>query len=279
MSLQTFINGQFLPAQDATLKVGDLAIQRGYGIFDFFKTVEGVPIFIEDYLNRFFRSAKEMHLQVPYSRAELIQHVNGLMERNQIPNSGIRLTLTGGYSADAYTVSSPNLIITQQPLLIREKPTTGIHVLSCEHQRQVPEVKTIDYLMAIKSAPLLQQQQADDLLYCQQGNVTECPRANLFMVTEDNKLVTPDAHILAGITRSKILELAEENGVIIERRTVRLDEVKNAKEVFITSTTKNILPVFYIDHKPIGEAKIGDLTSKMILLLHDLIAQVYTTSD
>jgi branched-chain amino acid aminotransferase len=109
-----FINDDFISASEAKLLYRDLSIQRGYGIFDFFRISNGQPVFVEDHLDRFYRSAQEMHLPVDYSRQELKIIIEHLINKNEIINSGIRITLTGGYSNDGYTLSKPNLIISQQ---------------------------------------------------------------------------------------------------------------------------------------------------------------------
>src|SRR5258708_35378029 len=104
MELFAFINDSMVPADEASLLAGDLAIQRGYGIFDFFKTLGGVPVYLDEHLDRFFHSAVQMRLDVGLSRDELTHRIALLMDRNDIPDSGIRLTLTGGYSPDGYTL-------------------------------------------------------------------------------------------------------------------------------------------------------------------------------
>ena len=91
-----FINEEFVPATQASLLITDLSIQRGYGIFDYFMTLEGKPIFLEPHLDRFFRSAAQLRLPVGRTREELTTIIAGLQQRNAIPHSGIRMTLTGG---------------------------------------------------------------------------------------------------------------------------------------------------------------------------------------
>ena len=109
------VNGELMLANSLSISASDLAIQRGYGIFDFLVTVNGKPIFLEDNLLRFYSSAQSMHLPVTLNQKELIGAIDQLMGKNQLPNSGIRLTLTGGNSPDGYSIGNPNLIISQSP--------------------------------------------------------------------------------------------------------------------------------------------------------------------
>jgi len=110
-----YLNGQYLPKEEAALNVADLAILRGFGIFDYFRYADGKPRFIEDHLDRFFRSAKLLELEMPVSRDQLRATVYELIQRNEQPEGGIRFVLTGGYSPDGYTPTTPNLIAMGYP--------------------------------------------------------------------------------------------------------------------------------------------------------------------
>lgn len=269
------INNELFSKEDAKISVSDLSIQRGYGIFDFLKTINSKPIFIENYLDRFYNSAKEMNLEVELDREQLRNAIQKLIGKNNIPNSGIKIILTGGYSEDGYTMVKPNLIIIQTPLEINESlPDQGMTLVSYNHQRQLPHVKTIDYLQAIRLQKFVKENHADDLLYHNNGTVRECPRANFFIITE-NEIITAKNEILNGITRSKILSLDLPDYTFAER-DFTLDEVFNAKEAFVSSSTKNAFPVNKVDGKLIGDGKnkITNMINEKLLALIDLDLQV-----
>ncbi|GAA4729762.1 aminotransferase class IV [Flavisolibacter ginsenosidimutans] len=255
---QVFLNGDFIEEPKAMLHFTDLSFQRGYGIFDFFRLVEMEPLFFEEHLDRFYSSAQNMHLQVPVDRGELVDVIHQLIQKNSLPNSGIRISLTGGYSTDGFNPGKPNLILSQHTFSTpsEEQREKGIRLLSHSYQRQLPHVKTIDYLMAIWLQPLKTQNGADDILYHANWFITECPRSNFFLVTGDNRIVTPAENILQGITRAKVIELAKKTHTV-EVRPVRWDEIKTAKEAFITSTTKQLLSVAQIDEKVFSEREIS----------------------
>ena len=265
------INHQLYTEQDAKISISDLSIQRGFGIFDFLKTIDHQPIFLEDHFDRFYNSAKEMNLSVGLDRAALRQVVYQLMEKNNMPNSGLKFILTGGYAEDGYTMGTPNLIITQVPFEIdKENFKKGISLITYPHQRQLPSVKTIDYLQAIRLQPYIKEQLADDVLYHQAGAIRECPRANFFIV-KGNKIITPKTDILRGITRSKILNLTIAGYTILEE-DFNLDDIATADEAFISSSTKSAMPVIAIDGKKIGSGEVGAVTNKINELLFQLIA-------
>lgn len=264
------INNEIVPETSAKLGISDLSIHRGYGIFDFLKIINNRPIFIEDHLNRFFRSASEMYLEVGLDRAGLKQAIGDLMDANGLPDSAIKIILTGGYSEDGYVMGKPNLIITQVPFKMETRNATeGLKLITYNHQRQLPAIKTIDYLQAIRLRPFMKQNNADDVLYYNNNLITECPRANFFIVTED-EIITPKDNILGGITRSKLLKLEIDGYKIIERN-IALDELAAAKEAFITSSTKNAYPVLSIDGKPVGDGKPGNVTALITVGLNEVM--------
>ena len=152
-------------------------------------------------------------------------------------------------SLDGYSIKAPNLLIIQEPLptIPNTLQTRPFRLVSYPFQRQLPNVKTTDYIMAIWLKPWINQMNADDVLYHTGGLITECPRSNIFLITPENILVTPSNHILQGITRKKLLQFARNKGMITQERDVTLLEIKKAKEVFITSSTKRLIPVAQLD--------------------------------
>ncbi|MDN3586931.1 aminotransferase class IV [Pedobacter aquatilis] len=266
------INNELLSQNDANISVSDLSIQRGFGIFDFLKTINNHPVFLEDYLNRFFNSVKEMNMQTWFSRNELSDAIFALINRNNIPNSGIKIILTGGLSTDGYTMEQPNLIIIQTPLNIIENLSKPLKLVSYNHQRQLPHVKTIDYLQAIRLQGFVKENNADELLYHNNGLVRECPRANIFMVN-DTEIVTAKNEILGGITRSKVINMNIEGYNIVER-DFKIEDIYMANEVFITSSTKNIWPVSAIDGRQIGNGN-----SEIVKLINDKLLQLIKADE
>lgn len=246
-SLYTLINGKLIPNSDATLHIDDLSIVRGYGIFDYFKSVDGKLLFWEDNLDRFFHSAAIMDLPVHYTRDELKEQIRNLMLVNKLPDSGIKMLLTGGYSPDGYSISRPNLVITQHPLTRDiSKEREGIKLISYNYHRPLSAAKTIDYVIGIQAMKKAKEVGADDVIYIQNGLLSECPRANIILITREGVLISPEDNVLAGITRKHILEAAKDI-FQIERRDVTIEDMKSAAEGFITSTTKNITPILSID--------------------------------
>jgi len=258
--LYVWVNDLLIPGDEAQINIADLAVQRGYGIFDFFKTINAKPVFLEEHLDRFFNSASYMRLEIKTNRDELRSKILKLLNKNNLDESGVKIILTGGFSADGFAIAEPNLIISQQSFKIsKDLNEEGISLITHEYQRQFSTAKTLDYLQAIWLQPVLKERKADDVLYHSNGLIRECPRANIFIVSKNNQLLTPEYEMLKGVSRNQVLKIAE-SMMETEARDVTLKDLENAKEVFITSTTKNILPVTQIDGKMIGDGKAGKFT-------------------
>lgn len=260
----TFINGDWTTEEKASLHVSDLSIQRGYGVFDFFRTADHQPLFIDDHLTRLQNSASALRLALSYSTTELKQIIEELIARNQLVTSGIRITVTGGYASDTYTISKPNIIITQAPLVMDEvfDKNKGIHLITEEYVRELPTVKSINYLMGVYLQQKVKDAGAADVLYVKDGIISELPRSNVFVVTQNNELITADKNVLYGITRKHIIQLAKAF-MEVKEQAVLLDDVLHAKEVFVSSTTKRLLPVFSVNGKKIADGHAGPVTADL----------------
>jgi len=269
-NLYVYHQGEIIPLENAFLHISDLSVQRGYGIFDFFKLQQGVPLFLDDYLQRFYESARLMHLPVPLATGELKNVLYQLFAKNQLPNSGIKMILTGGYSPDGYQLAAPNLVITQHPLTLpsTDQAQQGIKIITYAYIRDLAAAKTINYSTGIRLQQQIREQGADDVLYHQNGIVTEFPRSNFFIVTQDNRVLTPAQDVLKGITRKNVLAVAGKK-YRAEEGIVTLADIAQAKEAFTTSTTKRILPIVQVDGQPVGDGNPGAIS---LDLLQDLIA-------
>lgn len=260
MASTFFLNGDFLPEEQARLGVNDLGLLRAFGIFDFFRATDGQPVFQEDHLDRFERSAQLMGLALPESRERLREIIAELIRLNPHPLLGLKLVLTGGYSPDGFAPADPNFFVIAKPFEFKN-PDVGLHFMSVDHQRQLAEVKSLDYLLPIYLLRKQREIGADDVLYYKDGLVTESSRSNIFIV-KDDKVITPASGMLKGITRKHILAFAG-GQFEVEERDVTLAETLAADELFTTGSTKRIVPVTRVDNRPIGTGTPGPVTRKL----------------
>jgi branched-subunit amino acid aminotransferase/4-amino-4-deoxychorismate lyase len=263
MIVSCSLNGQILPADQFTIAINDLGLLRGYAIFDFCRTVNGKPFLLPQYLTRFRNSARLMELDLDYSDEQITVNIYQLLEKSNLPFAGIRLLLTGGYTADSFTPTKPNFLITIEelnlvPASVVEK---GVKLMSYEHQRDMAEIKTTNYTVALRLRKKLHQQNAYDILYYSNGHVLELTRSNFFIV-KGNTVITAATNILKGITRQKVLNLAEAE-YKVEVREIKLTELAQADEAFLTGTNKKIVPVVQVDDQQIGNGKSGQVTMNL----------------
>ncbi|MBI1228261.1 MAG: amino acid aminotransferase [Bacteroidetes bacterium] len=262
------INGELVPKEQASLGITDLAIQRGYGLFDYFVVKRGRPVFFEDYLDRVERSAKWLHLALPVTREELKQQVLQLIRANGEQEAGIKVILTGGYATDGYSPEKSNIVILEMPppKYPVSKFEQGVKLMSYEHHRTFPSAKSINYIVGIYLLPQQQAAGAEDVLFHFNGEIYETTRANFFIVTEDGIIVTAGDGILHGITRKRLLEVAKQHYTIEERKPT-LEELKTAKEAFISSSTRLLMSVIQVDDVIIGDGVPGPITKHLLELM------------
>ena len=261
-----YLNGRYLPKTEAHLHVSDLAILRGYGVFDYFRYVDGQPVFVKDHIRRFFRSAELLDLELPVTAEELTEVVHQLIKRNGEERGGIRFVLTGGYTEDAYSPQTPNLIAMAYPFT---PPPPRMYQQGCNvylhaYERQLPEAKTIDYVEGIRIQPMLRREGYDYALYVdREGYVRESDRSNYLMV-KDGELLSPDDDILRGITRHHALRLAEELGIPVAKRPLHRSELAAADELIICSSTKGVMPITSVDRRPVADGQPGPITRRLM---------------
>jgi branched-subunit amino acid aminotransferase/4-amino-4-deoxychorismate lyase len=260
-----YLNGQIVLQSEANIGITDLTLLRGHGVFDYFVFENQQPRFLSDYVNRFFNSAAHLHLNPPVSKEELQQGVHDLITANKIDDGGIRLVLTGGYSADGYTPTVGNIFILQYPFpkVPARHFEKGAAVATFQHQRELPEAKSLSYMTGIKLLPWLKAQKADYLLYHDGTYLRESDRSNFFLVGPEGQLITSAEKILGGITRAKVIDLAKTYGIPVELREVAVTELATAREVLLTSSIKGVLPITVIDGKPVADGHPGPISKRL----------------
>lgn len=264
------INGELVDRASASLQITDLALLRGYGIFDFLRIRHGKATFLEDHLDRFFQSAIKMELDMPVSKEVLKERLADLQQANQAEHASLRMLLTGGYSDDGFTPTSSNLILLMQEF--RGYPGSlfeqGIRLMPYEYIRELADVKTINYSVPILLRKKIKEAGATDVLYHKEGIISESSRANFFIVTADGSLVTPRQNILFGITRKHLLKIARQFCKVVER-PITMEELKGAREAFVSSSTKGALAVVQVGDTVIGNGHPGAITQKLKALFEE----------
>ncbi len=261
-----YVNGNYVPADQAVLPINDLGIVRGYGVFDMLRTYNGVPFHLQDHLARLARSADQIDLALPWSLADLESLVLDTHGRNDYENAALRIIVTGGPSPDLGTPQgNPSLVVMVLPISLppAEQYERGCKATAVEMVRERPSAKSLNYIGAIMAVQEATREGAVEALYLTRaGNVTEGTRSNFFIFRGD-QLITPDVDILPGITRQVILKLAPEYFDVVER-SIGYAELAEADEAFISSSTKELLPIVQVNDLVIGDGVPGVNTPKLL---------------
>ena len=262
-----YINGEFVNAAEARVSAIDLAVLRGYGVFDALRTYGGIPFHLGAHLQRLKRSAALIDLACPWDIEQLGDIVLNTVERNGYPESSIRIVVTGGEGAGGFLpLDEPRLLVMATP---HQAPPAwwheaGVHVATTELHRHLPEAKTINYIPAIMAQRAAAQRdpKAIEAIYISDGIVSEGARSNTF-IFKDDRWITPGDGLLLGVTRAETIKLLDAEGVL-ELRDITLAEYRAADEVILTSSTKEILPVVKVDDVTIGAGAPGEMTKHLM---------------
>ena len=267
-NLVYYVNGQYVAADQAALGLNDLGIVRGYGVFDLLRTYDGKLFKLHEHVLRLERSAALIGLELPWSTAEIEAIARATYMRNAIANATIRIIVTGGAADDFMTPQQrPTLIVMVNPIGIPapEQQSHGVKVITTRIERMMPTVKSLNYIAAIMAMQAARRVGAVEAIYrTADDRITEGTRANFF-IFRDNRLITPQTDVLGGITRDVVLEIAGDDFEVVEAPLFYAD-LATCDEAFLTSSTKEILPVTQIDDISIGQGKRGPNTRKLIEL-------------
>jgi len=273
------VNGEIVPIEKAVINVKDLGFLRGYSVFDFFRIFKGQPVFIEDHLARLERSTNELGLELPYSKAELVEKIIALAKANQMETGGIKIIITGGYSLDGFLPTKPNFVMLASKLTTYEESvyTKGIKLMAYEYTRETPYTKTTNYLKPISIQKEIKAAEAFDVLYHDGVYISESARSNFFIVNHEGTIITPDKDALEGITRKHVLEVAKKH-FKVEIRPLSIKETMAAREAFMTSSTKGVMPVRQVDFWRINKGIIGETTKQLIELFRQHVEEYVGTT-
>ncbi len=267
MAYPIFVNDGWVSPDKAYVSVKDIGFLRGYGIFDFFRIMDGQAIFLADHLDRFLSSAQKMGIQHPYSKADLAELIGQLATLSEDSCLGVKMVLTGGDSLNGFEPmeGKSNLFIFPGVFAFAN-PLDGMHLISQKYHREMADIKSLNYAFAIRHWANVKSKGGNDLLYyTDELGVSESSRSNLFFV-KSGVIYTPGQQILEGITRSHVLTLAAKE-FEVQVGDYSLAEFLSADEVFTTGSTKRVLPIFSIDGKQINGAQRGKITSHLYDLL------------
>ncbi len=269
-----YIDGEFVESSQAVIPVNDLALLRGYGVFDFLRTYGGKPFCVEEHIIRLKNSARLIGLSFPWTIDEVIGIVNQTLARNHYAESNVRIIVTGGPSDDFITPGNlPRLLVLAGELhhYPHKWYSRGVKVITVPGRRSIPGAKTINYLSALVALETAHLQDAVEAISIDRdGRVGEGQTSTVFAFSGD-RLLTNEDGILPGVTRELILRLTKPE-FTQEIREITIEELLRADEIFMTASNKEVFPVVRVDDTVISTGSPGPRTRRVMKLFRD-----YTT--
>ena len=268
-----YVNGRYTSHMCAGVHIEDRGFQFADGVYEVISIYNGQFIDIELHLDRLDRSLFELEIPWPTTRRVFNVILREVVQRNRVKNGSVYLQVTRGSSDRDFAYPenlSPSLIVYARKKLrdTVETASIGHKVISKPDIRwKRCDIKTVSLLPAVMAKQAAVREGAIEAwLINEQGMVTEGTSSNAWIVTLDNELITRpiDNSILSGVTRLTVLNLAQKLGLNLIERTFSLDEAKEAKEAFCTSSTALIKPIVEIDREKVGDGRVGTLTKVLI---------------
>lgn len=273
-----YLNGQYLPLCDAKISVMDRGFLFGDGIYEVIPSYSGKMFHFQDHMERLENSLASIRLPNPHDRAQWLEILTPLLDKNL--DQSIYLQITRGVASKrdhAFPENiTPTVFAMCSNIVPFESLNSGVKALSVDDSRwELCNVKATTLLANILLRQQAVEQGCAEAILVKDGYVTEGAASNIFAVV-DGILITPPIgrEILPGITRNVILELARENNIPYSEGIISLDALKTASEIWLTSSTREIVPVVQLDNEAIANGKPGPIWRTMNQLF-----QAYKQSD
>jgi len=267
-----YINGKFVPKEEAKISVWDHGLLYGDGVFEAIRVYNWNIFKLKEHVERLYDSAKAIKIDIPLKPEEFINLVVEVVKRNKLQYGYIRIIVTRGVGkmgVDPRSCKEPTIIIMTE----RREPTWGakpITAITSSLRRIPPEcldpkIKSLNYLNNVLAKIETIEAGADAAIMLNiHGYVSEASTENIFIVKK-GKLITPplEAGILRGITRETVIEIAKDLGIPVEERNITIAELYTADEVFLVGTAAELAPVIKIDGRTIGNGAPGEIFKRI----------------
>jgi D-alanine transaminase len=276
-----FLNGNYLPMEEATVPVLDRGFIFGDGVYELVPVYSRVAFRLDEHLSRLERSLAETKIRNPYSRTQWRDIIYRLVDAQAYDDQGIYFQVTRGVAKRDHSFPKdavPTVFMMSNPLVTPPKEVVqkGAIALSAHDNRWLRcDIKSISLVGNCLLRQLSAEAGAVETILFRDGKLTEASASNVFAVKR-GVILSPakSALILPGITYDVVLELARANGLPIELRDVAEAEVRSADEIWVTSSSKEVLPIVALDAAPIGDGRPGPVFARMYQLYQEFKQKV-----
>lgn len=282
MSQVVYLNGEFVPKEEAKINVYDHGFLYGDGAFEGIRVYSNKVFKLREHVARLYRSAKSLLITLPISEEEMVEAVLETVRKNGISDGYIRINICRGVGLglDPRVCKEATIMVAADKLSLypREMYERGLNVATVSTrvppaQSLEPRIKSLGKYVCNIQAKLEANRvgAGEGLMLNVEGYVAEATGDNIFLV-KGGKLITPPAHagILEGITRETVMDLARESGIVVEETMITLHDVYTCDECFLTGTAAEVIPVVNVDGRIIGSGEPGETTKKLIEAFHAL---------
>lgn len=271
--LVIYLNGALIPYERAQVHIEDRGFLFGDGIYEVIRFYEGRTFLLKEHLDRLERSAREIRLALP-PRLEMERAIETMMTSNSLDDKDgtIYIQVTRG-AAIPRTHHFPTPEVKPTALIIaRESPRLdaslfedGVSVITTPDERWGRcDIKSINLLPNVLAKQLATEADATEAIFVKNGYVIEGSSTNFFGVKDGVIYTCPEGkQILSGCTRSFVINLAREHGYEVREEALRLEDLANCTELFLTSTTFEALPIVSVDGRPVGNGKPGPVVTAL----------------
>ena len=274
-----YINGLFWTIDNAKISVLDRWFNYGDGLFETMRSYSGNVYRLECHLNRLFKSAGSIFIDLPMTKNEIRSAINQLLELNKLSNSLVRLTISRGQQEPGINIdysAPPTIVIMARPTsrikdnALKKGVGIKIHKNSGIRIQGIPnQIKSCNYLSNILlREKAIKEGCFETILLDSNNNITEGTFTNIFII-KNKKLLTPivNEFVLNGITRQAILDICQENNIPYKEDILKEKNLYEADEIFLTNSGIEILPVVSINHCKLKNIIPGPITKRIRLLL------------
>jgi len=272
MPRYAFVNGAYLPHEDAAVHIEDRGFQFADGVYEVIACIHGNLADERGHYERLERSLRELGMGMPMQREAIQLIVRELLRRNRLQNAIVYMQVTRGAAKREFPFPKnvrQSLVITTRPFRFDDNPKikTGIKAVTVPDMRwKRRDIKTVALLPQVLAKQKAVEQGANEAwMVDDQGFITEGSSSNAWIVTREGVLVTRKAttDILRGVTRTALDKIGRELQIRIEERSFRPEEVYEAAEAFVSAATALVTPVVEIDGHKIGDGKPGKVTLRL----------------
>ena len=280
MHEQVFLNGSFLPKEDAKISIMDRGFLLGDGIYELLPVYNGKPFLLNKHLSRLNTSLELIEMNANLSEElDIEKIVNELINKNKYKNHFIYIQITRGTYSDRnhiyQSTIKPTLVVMGQlyiPFSFNQVKMGYKATIHEDYRWKRANIKSISLLGNVLLKNHADKQGMYETILIYDNKVTECSASNIFIVKE-NTVITPKLgnELLSGVTRNLTLEILQKNKFNVEQLDISKEEIISADEIWCSSSTNPVVPIIEVDGKVIGEGFVGDVTLATYKLISEFI--------